>query len=174
MPGPLARVTTDAAPAASISGVSRVLARHTSRSGHVLNYPGHWAGLGLLLLRGTVGTTVAIQAGLSIASANTDLLGAVAAAALVVCGVALTVGIFTAVCSTLIGLGYALVLFLPVGEVVLPHLDGSAAVLGLAAAAGLGLLGPGAFSIDARRFGRRAIFIPAKDASGRSRKSHGF
>jgi hypothetical protein len=48
---------------------------------------------------------------------------------------------------------------------VLPRLDGAAAVLGLAAAAGLGLLGPGAFSIDARLFGRRAIFIPAKDRS---------
>ena len=106
-----------------------------------------------------------MQAWFSVASTNTDLLGAVPAAALVVCGVALTVGIFTPVCSTLIGLGYALVLFLPLGGVVVPRLDGAAAVLGLAAAAGLGLLGPGAFSIDARLFGRRAIFIPAKDRS---------
>lgn len=120
------------------------------------------------MLRGTVGITVATQAWLFIASANTDLLGAVPAAALIVCGVALTVGIFTPVCSTLIGLGYALVLFLPVGGVVLPRLDGAAAVVGLAAAAGLGLLGPGAFSIEARRFGRRQIFIPANDGSERS------
>ena len=27
--------------------MSRPIAGHSSRSGHVLNYPGHWAGLGL-------------------------------------------------------------------------------------------------------------------------------
>jgi hypothetical protein len=117
------------------------------------------------LLRGTVGITVAMQAWLSLASTDTDLLAAVTAAALVVCGVALTIGIFTPVCSTLLGLGYALVLFTPFGAAVLPRLDGAAAVVGLAAAAGLGLLGPGAFSIDARLFGRREIFIPAKGSS---------
>jgi len=140
-------------------------AGHTSRSGRVLNYPSHWAGLGLLLLRGTVGITTAMQAWLAVAATNTDLLGAIPAAALGVCGVALTIGFFTAVCSTLVGVGYALVLFMPFEAAVLPHLDSVAAVIGLAAAAGLGLLGPGAFSIDARLFGRREIFIPAKDRS---------
>jgi len=168
MPGPLARVTPDAAPAASINGVSCAVAGHTSRSGRVLNYPGHWAGLGLLLLRGTVGITVAMQAWLAIASTNADLLGAVPAAALVVCGVALTVGIFTPVCSTLVGLGYALVLLMPPGAAVVPRLDGAAAIVGLAAAVALGLLGPGTFSIDARLFGRREIFIPAKGNSDQS------
>jgi hypothetical protein len=115
------------------------------------------------LLRGTVGITVAMQTRLSVASTEMDPLAAVPAAALVVCGLALTLGIFTSVSSTLVGLGYALVLFTPFGGAVLPRLDGAAAVLGLAAAAGLGLLGPGAFSIDARLFGRREIFIPAND-----------
>jgi uncharacterized membrane protein YphA (DoxX/SURF4 family) len=140
---------------------------HT-RSGRVLNYPGHWAGLGLLLLRGTVGITVAMQARLSLASGDMDLLAAVSAAAVVVCGVALTLGIFTPVCSTIVGLGYALVLFTPFGAGVLPRLDGAAAVLGLAVAAGLGFLGPGAFSIDARFFGRRKISIPATHRSEQS------
>jgi putative oxidoreductase len=143
------------------------VAGHTSRSGRVLNYPAHWAGLGLLLLRGTVGITVAMQAWLSVTSTSTDFLGALPAAALVLCGVALTVGIFTRVCSTLVGLGYALVLFMPLGGAVLPRLDAAAAIVSLAAAAGLALLGPGAISIDARLFGRRAIFIPAKDDSER-------
>ena len=142
--------------------------RHTSRSARVLNYPGHWAGLGLLLLRGTVGITVATQAWLSVASTDTDLLAAVAAAALVLCGVALTAGMFTPLCSTLVGVGYALALIAPFGSAVLPRLDGAAGVLGLAAAAGLAFLGPGAFSIDARLFGRRAIFISAKDSSDRA------
>jgi uncharacterized membrane protein YphA (DoxX/SURF4 family) len=120
------------------------------------------------LLRGTVGITVATQGSLSVASTNTDLLGAVPAAALVVCGVALTVGLFTPVCSTIVGLGYALVLFMPFDGAVLPRLDVAAALVGLAAAVALGLLGPGAFSIDARLFGRREIFIPAKDGSDRT------
>jgi hypothetical protein len=109
-----------------------------------------------------------MQARLSLVSTDIDRLAAVPAAALVVCGVALTLGIFTSVCSTLVGLGYALVLFTPFGGAVLPRLDGAAAVLGLAAAAGLSLLGPGAFSIDARFFGRREIFIPGNDGSEQS------
>jgi uncharacterized membrane protein YphA (DoxX/SURF4 family) len=117
------------------------------------------------LLRGTVGITVAMRAWLFIASADTDLFATVPAAALVVCGIALTLGIFTSVCSTLVGLGYALVLFTPFGGDVLPRHDCAAAVVSLAAAVGLGLLGPGAFSIDARLFGRREIFIPAKDSN---------
>ena len=137
----------------------------------VLNYPSHWAGLGLLLLRGTVGITTAMQAWLAVAATNSDLLAAAAAAALGVCGVGLTIGFFTAVCSTLIGAGYASVLFTPLDEPVLPHLDIVAAVIGLAAAVGLGLLGPGAFSIDARLFGRREIFIPARRRLNSARSS---
>ena len=120
------------------------------------------------MLRGAVGITAAIQAWLAVASTNTDLPGAIPAAVLVFCGVALTIGIFTPICSTLVGVGYALVLFIPIDGAVLPRLDGAAAVVGLAAAAALGLLGPGAFSIDARLFGRREIFIPAKDGSDRT------
>lgn len=116
------------------------------------------------MLRATVGITVAMQAWLSVTSTNLDVLHAIAAAALVVCGLALTAGIFTSGCCTLISVGYALVLFTPFGATLLPHLDRTATVVGLASAAGLGLLGPGAFSIDARLFGRRQIFIPGRDA----------
>jgi hypothetical protein len=119
------------------------------------------------LLRAVVGITAAMQAWLSVAWANTNLV-AIPAAALGVCGVALTLGIFTPICSTLLGLGYALMLFVPFDWVVLPHLDGTAAVAGLAAAAALRLLGPGAFSIDAHLFGRREIVIPARDGTERS------
>jgi hypothetical protein len=117
------------------------------------------------LLRGTVGITVVVQAWLFIASTNSDLLAAAPAAVLIVCGVALTVGIFTPICSTIIGLGYALVLFARFSGTASPSLDCAAAAIGLASAVGLGLLGPGAFSIDARLFGRREIFIPAEDGS---------
>jgi hypothetical protein len=103
-----------------------------------------------------------MQARLSVAPTDLDPLAAVPAAELAICGVALTLGIFTSVCSTLVGVGYALVLLTRFGGPVLPGVDGAAAVLGLAVAAGLGLLGPGAFSIDARLFGRREIFIRSR------------
>jgi uncharacterized membrane protein YphA (DoxX/SURF4 family) len=118
-----------------------------------------------LLLRGTVGITVAMQAWPSVASTNSDLVATIAAAAFIVCGLALTAGLFTSACSTLVGLGYALVLLTPFEWPALPRLDGSAAAIGLAAAAALALLGPGAFSIDARLFGRREIFIPGRDGA---------
>jgi hypothetical protein len=119
-------------------------------------------------MRGTVGITVGAQAWLFVASKDTDLLTAAPAAALVVCGVGLAAGIFTPVCSTLVGLGYALVLFTSFGKAMLPRLDCAAAAVGMAACVGLGLLGPGAFSIDARLFGHREIFIPATDDSDRT------
>ena len=145
-----------------------MVARHNSRSGRVLKYPGHRAGLGLLLLRGTLGITVAGQAWLAVAPAHTDVLRTAFAAALVVIGIALTVGLFTPVCSILVGVGYALVLLIPADAGVLPRLDAAAAVVGLAAAVALGLLGPGTYSIDAHLFGRREIFIPARDRSDRT------
>ena len=81
---------------------------------------------------------------------------------LIVCGVGLTFGIFTPLCGTLIAAGYGLMLFWPGNGMALPHLDWPAALVGVAAAAGLALLGPGAFSLDARLFGRRKIFIRGK------------
>jgi hypothetical protein len=131
----------------------------------VLNYPSHWAGFGLLLLRATVGLTTAVQAWLAVATTNSDLAAAAPTAALGLSGLALAIGLFTAVCSTLVSLGYVFVLFMPFEAAVLPHFDSVAAVIGLAAAAALALLGPGAFSIDARLFGRREIFIPARRGS---------
>jgi hypothetical protein len=116
------------------------------------------------LLRGTLGITVAVQAWL-VASTQTDVLRAALPAAWVVSGIALTVGLFTPVCSTLVGVGYALVMLNPAGAAVLPRLDSGTAVVGVAAAAALALLGPGTYSIDAHLFGRREIFIPARDRS---------
>src|SRR5262245_48547759 len=165
MPGPLARVMLEVGTVATISGVSRRSRDTRSRSGPVLNYPAHRAGLALLLLRATVGITVAMQAWFSVASPNVDRVGVLTAATLVVCGAALTLGILTRLCSTVVGLGYVLVLFMPFEGALPAGLDGAAAVVGLAAAAALALLGPGAFSIDARLFGRREILIPAKDRS---------
>jgi uncharacterized membrane protein YphA (DoxX/SURF4 family) len=105
-----------------------------------------------------------MQAWPFVTTANPDLLAAAPAAALIACGIALTAGIFTPICCTLAGVAYALALLMPHSAPVLPRLDD--AVLGLASVTALGLLGPGAWSIDARLFGHREIFIPAQDDSG--------
>jgi uncharacterized membrane protein YphA (DoxX/SURF4 family) len=162
MPAPPGRVTPQPGTALSIEAcpVDRGTA---SRSGRVLNYPGRCSGVGLFLLRATVGITVGLHAWMSVASTNPDLLGAVPAVALIMCGVALIVGIFTPVCSTIVAIAYVIVLITPFGGMVLPRVDTAEALAGLATAAALGLLGPGAFSIDARLLGRRQIFIPAKE-----------
>src|SRR5262245_21161912 len=107
---------------------------------------------------------MAIHDWFAIAPKDIGLLGAVAAAVLVVSGVALTVGVFTPFCSTLLGLACALALFTPFGSTLLPRLDETAEVVALAASIAIGLIGPGAFSADARWSGRREIFIPATDS----------
>jgi|GEM_PF-5372935 len=109
-----------------------------------------------------------MQAWPALTTANATLPGTMSAAALVVCGLALTAGIFTRASSSLVGLGYALAPFESFDWALLPRHDGAATLVGVAAAAALGLLGPGAFSFDARRFGRREIFIAARRVSEES------
>ncbi len=134
-----------------------------ARRAAVLTYPGRWPGVGLLLLRVTIGSTTAIKAWPAVlTAANTDLLGAIPAAVLGICGLALAIGLCTRACSAIAGLSYALVLLMPVEAARLPHFDGITAAVSLAVTAALSLLGPGAFSIDSRLFGRREIFIPAQ------------
>ena len=142
--------------------VSRVcLAVAGHQGGHVLSYPAQ-TGLGLLLLRGTVGITTTTQAWLAVSATNTDLLGATVAARGGVCGVALTIGLFTAV-SGAGRRGLRPRAVHAIRAAVLPHLDSIAAVIGLAAAAGSDS-DPGLLH-RCRLFGRREIFIPAKDGS---------
>ena len=84
------------------------------------------------------------------------------AAALIVCGVALSIGICTRLNSTVVGVAYAVALLGPLNGPLPLRVDTAAAIVGMAAAIAVALLGPGALSIDARRFGRREIFIPGK------------
>jgi uncharacterized membrane protein YphA (DoxX/SURF4 family) len=79
----------------------------------------------------------------------------------VACGILLVVGFLTPVAGSVIGLGIACVLltWMPSSqpnrfETALP-----AIFVGIMSVA-IVLLGPGAFSVDARLFGRREIIIP--------------
>lgn len=128
-------------------------------------FPGGRPGIGLLLLRSTIGSTLVAQGVAYFVDWRdlrliTSTIGVVAMAA----GVLLLVGFltpFASVLAALIGVGDGLWWFqAPTSN----FLDTKMTVIFAAMMAiSIACLGPGAFSIDARLFGRREIVIP--DAS---------
>lgn len=84
-------------------------------------------------------------------------------------GVSLLVGFLTPVAGGLAALACAVISFSPI-PLPLPDLCGTRlfAADAIAMALAVALLGPGAFSLDARVFGRREIIIPARPQSPRS------
>ena len=119
----------------------------------ISTFPRRWPGLGLLLLRVVVGAT-AIVHGWTMPSwgAATFAIGA---------GVAVTVGLFTSATAGLMGLATGAIAlgWIPWGgtEPLVPVVS---AVFVVSMSVAIALLGPGAFSIDARLRGHREIVIP--------------
>ena len=130
-------------------------------------FPDGLPGLGLLLLRATAGVAL-LACGVIhlIASQEARLLPLTVAALSSICGLLLLFGLFNwLACSlgSLISLGIALTLIqVPVFNVLSAKV--SAVFTGTIAIALL-WLGPGAYSLDARRHGRREIHIPARPRS---------
>ena len=133
-------------------------------------FPSGWPGAGLLLLRAAVGLTAIIQGSSYLTAGDaaapaTWLGGGLAVAG----GAALLIGLFTPLAGTLVGLinaGVAL-RWIPAPA---PNLfDARLSLLFvIVMAVTIILLGPGAFSLDARLFGRREIIIPHASRSPKS------
>ena len=125
-------------------------------------FPDGWFGLGLLLWRAAFGITLMVQAAASLLELSDRRVGFLAMCVLVLCsGASLLIGFLTPIagaCSfvAVVGVTFSW-LPAPAGNLFTGNLlSFDAMVMALATI----LLGPGAFSIDARLFGRRKVIIP--------------
>ena len=113
-------------------------------------FPAGWPGVGLLLLRMLVGVTLIAQTVTQVRSSELSAYALAFAALVLLAAGCLLLGFVTPVVAILIGLASVAVAF---------NID--VIVLSIVVA----LLGPGAFSVDARMFGRREILIPSASRS---------
>jgi len=124
-------------------------------------FPRGWPGVALLLLRAVFGLAVLAEGGYYLSGSDstpsTWVIGLSAFAA----GALLLVGFLTPIAALLVAAGVA-----GVGFSLLPACSPSlfdariSLIFGLTMLATIVGLGPGAFSVDARVFGRREIIIP--------------
>jgi hypothetical protein len=115
-------------------------------------FPSGAPGIALVLLRLSVALTV-----LLVGYARRDQLTVVLLAALLV----LTTGIIIGFLTPILAILAMAVQFAGSSGFIIPH--NAFAAISLINAAALALLGPGAYSIDAVRFGRRVVELPAND-----------
>jgi uncharacterized membrane protein YphA (DoxX/SURF4 family) len=113
-------------------------------------------------LRATVGATAVAQGVASLTDWGNQTIGTWVAGLLAVAsGVLLLIGFLTPLTVAIVGLGGAGIALSWLPAPIPNLLDSELATFFIVImAAAIGLLGPGAFSVDARLFGRREIIIP--------------
>jgi uncharacterized membrane protein YphA (DoxX/SURF4 family) len=116
-------------------------------------FPDGWPGHGLLLLRLTLGLPLIYWGTADLAAVRLTAIPQLAAA---IAGIFLVFGLFTPLAGAIIALAQAWMALAPTFAN-----DGERPIrLFLAAgAASIAMLGPGAWSVDARRFGRKVFEI---------------
>jgi uncharacterized membrane protein YphA (DoxX/SURF4 family) len=124
-------------------------------------YPGGRPGVALLLLRATLGIALLLQGALCVTSPG--IASVVRACTEMAGGVLLTIGFFTPFAALLLAVGgSAFEVFFSGVCGSGPFNSAGAIVFAAAILTALVLLGPGAFSVDAKMFGRREIIIPPR------------
>ena len=125
-----------------------------------VSFPDGWPGIGLLWLRLVVGGALAAQGATYLAGFLEAGVGVWAVVLMALLGgLCLIGGLFTPAAGVMAIVGTALVATGPIHE---SHLffRSQGSLLLAAATVSIVLIGPGAYSIDARIFGRREILIP--------------
>ena len=124
-------------------------------------FPGSWPGFGLLLLRCSLGIALAYSGISGLSEDSAELAPFVQCVVAVVSGVLLLAGLWTPVMGTLVALDEVwIAIWLHSPERAETWIHIFLAVM----AASVAMLGPGAWSVDARLFGRQRFDL---DSSGR-------
>jgi putative oxidoreductase len=116
-------------------------------------FPDGWPGQGLLLLRLTLGLPLIYWGTADLAAPHGMAIPALAGA---IAGTFLVSGLFTPLAGAIIVLAQAWMAFSPASA---NEGERSMRLFLAAAAASVAMLGPGAWSVDARRFGRKVFEI---------------
>jgi uncharacterized membrane protein YphA (DoxX/SURF4 family) len=125
-------------------------------------FPGGYPGFGLLILRAALGITALFRGVLYLSETNgSPFLSQFTGLLAIAIGAFLLVGFMTTIISLIAFVG---------GIVILSIASNSGApvlseIYAIVFAAAIVFLGPGAFSLDARFFGRREIIIPKKSSA---------
>ena len=124
-------------------------------------FPDSWPGAALLLLRAIVGLAAIVQGFLYLSRGARSSAGLLFGVLLAISGVSLMIGFLTPIASILAGVGCVAsnISWVPAPATTL--FDGPLVSLEMIVmAVSIAMLGPGAFALDARLFGRREIVIP--------------
>jgi uncharacterized membrane protein YphA (DoxX/SURF4 family) len=126
-------------------------------------FPDGLPGIALFLLRTAIGVAVLVQGEFYLRAVDTSQKHLAVGVVAILCGFLLVVGFLTPLVAGVVGLS-ALGIWFSLLPPCTPTLFDSEIVLGFGATILFAsiILGPGAFSVDARLFGRREIFIPPR------------
>ena len=126
-------------------------------------FPARWPGLGLFLLRAVVGCSLIFHAASYFNGwRNVDPTGGTIGFLTAAAGVSLLAGFMTPVVSVIVILGGLARVFSLLPPPSASNVNGLLTIVNtVVLSAALAFLGPGAFSFDARIFGRREIKIPS-------------
>jgi len=114
--------------------------------------------LGLLLLRATLGITAIVQGAIVLSEQSHPEQSRFIGISAIACGISILLGFLTPVISALLFSGGLIAVYFSYSDYT--QIFVSPVIYGIILSAAVVLLGPGAFSLDARLFGRREIFIP--------------
>lgn len=132
-------------------------------------FPGEWPGVGLVLLRALVGFRLGAQGVAYLQSSNQGLVTWALAALAFTSGLLLLAGLMTPLVAAIVAFGGVAIALSWIPLPTQDFFNSNFAVIDLIASAiSIAFLGPGAFSLDARMFGRREITIPSRSHASRS------